>query len=322
MNKSCFAYIGDTNAIINQGYLSLTLHKDWFFSKDKNCYGIPVSFECTDITGDAFFSIRLQDEKNNLDFCLSLDYCQKYNAVIWIDRNFEDIIEIIDTSITFCGKGFPQTIEVAFRNACLSENVDADWNKACASNCYSNLEVNELWNLRSKSWSNIDGIVLDTFLQDKLKSTGYIVSDRSSGFDSIYYVWSGLQIGGETEIYRSNPGKQAGTDVEMNGLKVLSMFNYHVTPDDKRLPVELVVFVSDKNRPDYSKNNVCRGKYESDMVIWENYNWTVDWKCNLSNLIISIEPDEINGVLEKGYIDIEVKYQDSDVLLRVVLEHY
>ncbi len=60
-------YTGEDDAIATQGYLSLTFRKEWFFSADKNCYGIPVRMECCDTTGDAFFSIRLRDARNDLD---------------------------------------------------------------------------------------------------------------------------------------------------------------------------------------------------------------------------------------------------------------
>lgn len=122
-NNIKIIYTGENDVVINQGYLSLTFCRDWFFSKDKKCYGIPVRMECTDSTGDAFFSIHLHDANNNLDVGLSLDYCRTYNAVIWVDRSKKDSIVDIDTSVDFCGKNFPQSIQVVFCNANLSESV-------------------------------------------------------------------------------------------------------------------------------------------------------------------------------------------------------
>ena len=58
-NNIKIIYTGENDVVINQGYLSLTFCRDWFFSKDKKCYGIPVRMECTDSTGDAFFRIHL-----------------------------------------------------------------------------------------------------------------------------------------------------------------------------------------------------------------------------------------------------------------------
>lgn len=60
-NSVKIIYTGETDVVFSQGYLSMTLRSGWFFSKDKKCYGIPISFKCTDTTGDAFFTISLHD---------------------------------------------------------------------------------------------------------------------------------------------------------------------------------------------------------------------------------------------------------------------
>lgn len=229
-------YSGENDLAINQGCLSVSLHKEWFFSKDKNCYGIPVSLKCTDTTGDAFFHIGIKDTNNNLYVGLSFDYCQKYNAVIWVNRNSNDRVVKIDSSVRFCGKFFPQSIVVDFSGAYLSESANLDF-KARAQECYNNLDFFELWKLREKTLC-LDGIVLDTVLQSKLHADGfsacsdnYIRHNDTISRDEykyIYFVWCGLHVGSPSNIYHFWPKEQTGDDNEMNGLKISAVFSHHV----------------------------------------------------------------------------------------------
>lgn len=53
-NNAKIIYTGETDVAFSRGYLSMTLRSEWFFSKDKKCYGIPVSFKCVDTTGEIF----------------------------------------------------------------------------------------------------------------------------------------------------------------------------------------------------------------------------------------------------------------------------
>ncbi len=316
-NNIKIIYTGENDVVINQGYLSLTFCRDWFFSKDKKCYGIPVRMECTDSTGDAFFSIHLHDANNNLDVGLSLDYCRTYNAVIWVDCSNKGSIVDIDTSVVFCGKNFPQSIQVDFCNANLSESVDADQNKVHEQDCYNNLEFIELWKLRKDSLC-LDGIVLDTVLQNKLRPDGFIVDPQCIGsefreFDSIYYVWCGLHVGGQSEILYYKQPEQAGDNNEMNGLKISAVISHRVAPDGSSvLSDELCVFATDREHPDSSLNSIYRMPYDLfiDGVVWDD---------NLTNLLVHFEHDEINDVLEQQFIDIPVKYHDRRILLRLIL---
>ena len=80
-------YSGTSDIAIYEEDLSLTLLKEWFFSKDKNCYGIPLKIKCTGTNGDAFFDIKLKNSNNDLAIGMSIDYCQTYTAVMWIDHD-------------------------------------------------------------------------------------------------------------------------------------------------------------------------------------------------------------------------------------------
>lgn len=315
-NNIKIIYTGENDVVINQGYLSLTFCRDWFFSKDKKCYGIPVRMECTDSTGDAFFSIHLHDANNNLDVGLSLDYCRTYNAVIWVDRSNKDNIVDIDTSVDFCGKNFPQSIQVVFCNANLSESVNTDQNKVHEQDCYNNLELIELWKLRKDSLC-LDGIILDTVLQNKLRPDGFIIDPQCIGsdfreFESIYYVWCGLHVGSRSEIFHYKQPEQAGDDNEMNGLKISAVISHRIAPDGSSvLSDELCVFATDKEHPNSGLNSISRIPYDlfMDEVVWDD---------NLTNLLVHFEPDEINDVLERQFIDIPIKYHDRRILLRLI----
>lgn len=311
-------YTGEADVAINQGYLSLFLCKEWFFSKDKNCYGIPVRMECTDTTGDALFSIRLHDSNNNLNVCLSLDYCQKYNAVIWVDRSFKCSVVDLDASAIFCGTSFPQKIQIDFCNANLSEVVNADQNKAHEQDCYNNLEFIELWNLRKGSLC-IDGIVLDALLKNKLRPNGHIIEpsryiDSEFGeFESVYYVWCGLHVGSQSEILHYTQPEQAGDDNEMNGLKISAAISRRVAPDGSSIMSdELYIFATDNEHPNSGLNSISRIPYDFFMneVVWDD---------NLTNIVVHFESDEINDVIEQQFIDIPVKYHNRKILLRLIL---
>ncbi len=310
-------YTGESDVVINQEYLSLTFCRDWFFSKDKKCYGIPVRMECTDATGDAFFRIRLHDANNNLDVGLSLDYCRTYNAVVWVERSNGDSSVDMDTSVAFCGKNFPQSMQVVFCIANLSESVNTDQNKVREQDCYSNLEFIELWKLRKDSLC-LDGIVLDAVLQNKLRPDGFIVDPQGVGsafreFESIYYVWCGLHVGSKSETFHYKQPEQAGDDHEMNGLKISAVVSHRVAPDGSSvLSDELCVFATDKEHPDSGLNSISRIPYDLFMeeVIWDDH---------LTNLLVHFEPDEINDALERQFIDIPVKYHDRRILLRLML---
>ena len=87
MENYAYSYTGKEDITIIYGYLTLTLYGICFFSKDKNCYGVPVSLRNTDSSGDAFYGISLDDENNKLKIYISLDYCDECNTIIWVDRN-------------------------------------------------------------------------------------------------------------------------------------------------------------------------------------------------------------------------------------------
>lgn len=325
-NSAKIIYTGETDVVFSQGYLSMTLRSDWFFSKDKKCYGIPISFKCTDTIGDAFFTISLHDTNNNLHVGLSLDFCTTYNAVVWVDRNLSGRIVEITTSVDFCGKRFPSELIIAdFCSANLSETVNADQNKDREQGCFNDLDFIELWKLRKKSLC-LDGIVLDNVLKYKLRLTGYVVNrfeHRSidptcmdlhfENEDLIYYVWCGLHVGSQSEIFHYTPPEQTGNDDELNGLKISAVFSHHVTPDGNSvLSDQLCVFATDKEHSNSGLNGISRVPYDlfMDEVVWNN---------TLTNLLIRYDPDEVNGVLEQQFIDIPVKYHDRRILLRLML---
>lgn len=326
-NCAKIIYTGETDIVFSRGDLSMTLRSDWFFSKDKKCYGIPISFKCTDTTGDAFFTISLHDANNNLHVGLSLDFCTTYNAVIWMDRNLSSRIVEITTSVDFCGKPFPppESIIVDFCSANLSETVNADQNKDHEQSCFYDLNFIELWKLRKKSLC-LDGIVLDNVLKDKLRPTGYVVNrfEHSSidpdctdlhfkNEDLIYYVWCGLHVGSQSEIFHYTQPEQTGDDNELNCLKVSAIFSHRVTSDGRSvLSDQLCVYATDKEHSNSGLNGISRETYELFMD-------EVSWNNTLTNLLIRFDPDEVNDVLEQQFIDIPVKYHDERITLRLIL---
>lgn len=222
-NNAKIIYNGEADAVFCQDHISLTLHRDWFFSKDKKFYGVPVSFKCIDTTGDAFITISLHDINNSLVVRMSLDCCMRYNAVIGVGQNSKDSIVDVKYSVTFCGKSYlPETISIDFHSANLSETVAFDNNNKHEQDCFNNLEFIELWKLRRKSLC-LDGIVLDNVLKNKLRPNGYVANRvEHSTIDPdcadlhfekeelIYYVWCGLHVGSQTEILYYNPPEQTG----------------------------------------------------------------------------------------------------------------
>ncbi len=313
-NTIIIKYTGETDVVVNQGYLSLTFSQEWFYSKDKHCCGIPVSMECTDTTGDAFFVISLHDSNNNINVCLSLDICWKRNCVVWVDSSFKDNIVKIDTSVTFCGQHFPQSIQVDLSEASLSETVDAEQNKAFEQSCLTSLDFCELWKSRKNSLC-LDGIVLDTVLQNVLRPHGYLVyPDEYPGsdyddFDWAFFIWCGLHIGSPSETLYFTQPEEAGDENVLNALKMSAVLSRHITPDGNRvLSDELCVFVTDKEHPNSGLNGISRVPYDYHMddVVWDT----------LTNLFIHFEPDEIK---EQQFIDIPVRYHDRRILLRLML---
>ena len=310
-------YTGETDAVVKQGYLSMTFGKEWFFSKDKHCFGIPVSVECTDTTGDAFFTISLHDANNNLKVSLSLDIRQKYNGIVWVDSSSKDCIVNIETNVDFCGKFFPQSVQVDFCNASLSESINAEQNKVREQNCFNGLDFFELWKLRENTLC-LDGIVLDTVLQNILRPNGYLVySHEYPGadlyeFDRAFYIWCGLHVGSPSEIFYYTPPKEAGNEHELNALKIQAALSRRITPDSSGvLSDELCIFVADKDHQNYSLNSTSHIPYSFFME-------DVVWDSDLTNLVIHFEPDEINDVLKQQYLDIPVKYNGERILLRLV----
>lgn len=317
MDLTQIQYTGKDDAIAIQGYLSLTFRKEWFFSADKNCYGIPVRMECCDTTGDAFFSIRLRDARNDLDVGLHHDYCQTHNAVIWICHDFKDGMIDIDTSVDFCGTHFAQSVQVDLCNANLSISVDADCNLTRAQNCYNSLDLAELWNL----WENqsvLDGIALDTVLKNKLRPNGYVACPRLESihdlyeFENVYYCWCGWQISRQSEILYCKQPEQAGNDDEMNALKVSAYLSLCVTQDGHSiLSGDLPVFSTDKAHPNSDLNDISRTSYDLFMkeIAWDN---------DLTNLVISFDPDALDDVLDSQYLDVPVLYCNHRLLLRLI----
>ena len=325
-NNAKIIYTGETDLVFSRDFLSMTLSCDWFFSKDKESYGVPISFKCTDTTGDAFLTISVHDTNNNLHVGLSLDFCKTYNAIIWVNRNLSDRIVEIIVSADFCEKSFsPESIAVNFGNANLSELVNGEQNKDREQNCFNDLNFIELWKLRKKSMC-LDGIVLDSILKDKLRPTGYVVNrfDHSSidpdcsdlHFENealIYYVWCGLHVGSQSEIFHYTKPEQTGDNNELNGLKISAVFSHLVTQDGSSvLSDQLCLLVTDKEHSNSGLNGISRVPYElfMDEVAWNN---------TLTNLLIRFDPDEVNDVLEQQFIDIPVKYYDKRITLRLIL---
>ncbi|MCB6991979.1 hypothetical protein LI177_00450 [bacterium 210820-DFI.6.37] len=311
-------YTGETDVVVSQSYLSLTFRKEWFFSKDKHCFGIPVSMECTDTTGDAFIAISLHDANNNLNVSLSLDIRQKYNGIVWVDSSSKDCIVNIETNVRLCGKFFPQSIQVDFCSAILNESFNNEQNKDRKQNCFNSLDFFELWKLRENTLC-LDGIVLSTVLQNMLRPNGYLVYPREypgsdyHKFDRAFYVWCGLHVGSPSEVFYYTPPEEAGDEQELNALKIQAALSRHITPDGSSvLSDELCIFATDKDHPNSSLNSISHISYSFFME-------DVVWDTDLTNLVVHFEPDEINDVLKQQYLDIPVKYNGKSILLRLIL---
>lgn len=316
--KIVIKYTGDKDVLYEcKGFFSLELCKEWFYSKDKNCYGIPIKFEYLDGTGDADIDIRINDSNNDLSVFIPEYQGCYYNEVIWISKSFKDSFAILDAKINIAVNNYKLIID--FSDADLSETIDFSCNMVRERNCFSNMELSELWKMRKEAIV-LDGISLDMILKNRLGLEGYVsdgdedyFSNRycCSDFECIYYIWCSIHVGSYSQIDHFEPGEQAGLESRMNGLKIRAVFNHQSFAETGKVMNTLYVAPTDNEHSDSTL--ICRYDYIpifSDEIIWDN---------DLKSILIDLQADEIYDALKEQYIDIPVTYHNSRILLRIVL---
>lgn len=295
-------YTGDKDAYLECGYyFSLTFSKEWFYSKDKKCYGIPFELKYMDGTGDANIDITLNDEYNDLSVFL-YEYRDRYNGVIWLGNASMASLVTFEAKINISRNRYKIVID--FSNANLSESISFNFNSVHAQDCYDNLEIRELWKLW-KEYICLDGICIDTALKNRLSSVDFIELDTEyTDTAAVYYVW---------------PGTKSGNKQIQNGLEVRAEFKHEHAYKDKAgsdyYLDSLEIYATDKEHPCEAYNDTTHLKYEYIMD-------DVDWNEELTNLYIRFSTNDIKDIWVKRYLDIPVSYRGHYFILRIILNPY
>lgn len=160
-------YSGDKDCSFETYDYYITLHKDYFFEKESNCFCIPVSMYCTEVTGDVTQDFLFQDSVNDLRASLCFDHKQSCNAILYISKdewryNSHSKNVVINSEGTICGQSYSG--EINFKVTKL-QLLEEKINISRASECYKTLEFKYLW----EKWRN-NSYVLDVDIFDLIKS--------------------------------------------------------------------------------------------------------------------------------------------------------
>jgi hypothetical protein len=322
-NVHRIVYTGENVEIkLYQDYFSFALSKEWFFSETKKCYGIPIRLAHYDGTGDMHFDVVLKDANNDLNVFM-WDNENSYNAFIWIKE--KATIKITLSYPSVYGTPSPhnnESLEIELSNEKLYDTLEVEENLRRTRNCYRNLEFVELWKLWEEN-AYMDGIDVDEILKSRLRLEsfvfdGYVDSFKQlcNDFDGIFYVWCGLHIGHNAEICYFDNGELAGDESNFNGLKISATFNHQISSDNRTMDL-LYIKVSDK---DHVNGSFFGNLVNTSRISYNFFMDEINWENDLKSLIIDFDPDEINEVLKGRYIDIPVRYRNSKILLRLILD--